>query len=289
MSPDKKIQPNMAAMAKVVQAYRTFGYEVRIGNPDCLPTCLHQDGNLIHTSFAISLSDCLVFQWIAGMAPWSRALVIGNSFGFSTFLIAALCSDCQIDAIDAEVEGSQNRLGSELTRRIADSLFPGVRLTVGFSPEDLPKACRFDRYDLIFIDGQHTDDQLVADFKGVRERRGKECVVYLHDVGIARMEKGWDYVKANLLEREDRAFDLHFTSFGSTMVVRGCETLASFAGNVCLPLAECLYYFGARHTGIRSGLKMLSRTIGHSSLFRRFTERFSPNLQRKEIWPILEK
>ena len=274
MNPNNTIQVDITAMAKVIQAYRSLGYEVRIGNPDCLPTCLYQGGSLVHASFAVSLSDCLLFQWIAGMATWRRALVIGNSFGFSTFLIAALCSDCRVDAIDAEVEGSQNRLGSELTRRIADSLFPGVRLTVGFSPEDLPKACRFDRYDLIFIDGHHTDDQLIADFKGIRERRAEECVVYLHDVGMARMGKGWDYVKVNLLEREDRAFELHFTSFGSTMVVRGCKELASFMGDVCFPLSECIYYFGARHTGLRSALKMLNRTIGHSSLFRRFKEQF---------------
>jgi hypothetical protein len=289
VTPDNTIQVDINAMAKVIQTYRSMGYEVRIGNPDCLPTCLYQDGRLVHASFAISLSDYLVFQWIAGMAAWRHALVIGNSFGFSTFLIAALCSDCQVDAIDAEVEGSQNRLGSELTRRIADSLFPGVRLTVGFSPVDLPKACRFDRYELIFIDGHHTNDQLIADFKGIMERRAKECVVVLHDVGMARMGKGWDYLKVNLLKPEDRAFELHFTSFGSTMVVRGCNELASFMEDVCLPLSECLYYFGARHTGLRSVLKMLNRSIGHNSFYRRLKAQFKLDSRQEKVCPILEK
>jgi len=55
-------------------------------------------------SAAISLSDILVFQWITQFNPWRHALVIGNAFGFSTFVIAALSPGCSVDAIDAEVE-----------------------------------------------------------------------------------------------------------------------------------------------------------------------------------------
>jgi len=44
-------------------------------------------------------------------------------------------------------------------------LFSRVQLTKGFSPQDLDRACHADAYDFIFIDGGHTNDQLVADFK----------------------------------------------------------------------------------------------------------------------------
>lgn len=286
---DNSIQIDMTAMAKVIDAYRSFGYEVRIGNPDCLATCLYHRGRFVHASFAISLSDCLVFQLIASLGPWRRALVIGNAFGFSTFVIAGLCSGSQVDAIDAEIEGSQNRLGSELTRQIANSFFPGVRLTVGFSPGDLPKACRFDRYDLIFIDGHHTNAQLIADFKKIRERRAEECVVYFHDVGMAKMQKGWDYVTGNLLREDDKAFELHFTSFGSTMVIKGNRELALFMEEVCRPLFECVYSFGARHIGFRSALKMLNRTMGYGNLTEMLKSRFKLDSHREKILPLLQK
>ncbi|MDD1776880.1 MAG: class I SAM-dependent methyltransferase [Candidatus Helarchaeota archaeon] len=219
----------------------------------------------MEASFAISLSDILVFQWIAGFAPWQRALIIGNSFGFSTLVIAGLCPGCYVDAIDAEIEGIENRLGSRLTTEIAKKHFPNVRLTIGFSPGDLPKACRFDAYDFIFIDGSHTNDQLISDFTGIRRRRAEDSVVYLHDVGMARMHAGWATIRSQFLAENDSAFDLHFTSFGSTIVISGYPELKRFMENCCHPLEDCFFYFGAKHTGLRSALRMLLRTVLYST------------------------
>jgi hypothetical protein len=146
MKPANVIQVDMTAIAKVIRAYRSFGYEVRIGNPDCLPTCLYQDSKSVHVSFAVSMSDCLVFNgfrvWLPGDALWSS----GIPSDFHILSRRALCG---------------------------------------------------------------------------------------------------------LPSRWHRPFELHLTSFGSTMVVRGCKELASFMGNVRLPLSKCVYYFGARHTGFR--------------------------------------
>lgn len=263
---NKSLRPEAGAIARVIEAYRAFGYEVLLGTPDCLPTRLQKDGRIVNASFAISLTDILVFQWIAGISPWQRAFIIGNSFGFSTFVVASLCPGCFVDVIDAEVEGNENRLGSELTYKIAQHHFPGVCLTIGFSPQELAKACRFNDYEFILIDGLHTDQQLVADFRGIRGLRAKNSVVYCHDVGMAKMYKGWSYIRSELTTKEDEAFDLHFTSFGSTMVVSGCPELRRFLKNCCGSLEESLFYFGARHTGFRSAFRMLLRTIQHSIL-----------------------
>jgi len=256
---------DIGAIAKVTESYKVLGYEVSLGNPDCLPTRLFKDDRLVEASFAISLSDILVFQWIAGFAPWQRALIIGNSFGFSTLVIAGLCPGCYVDAIDAEIEGIENRLGSRLTTEIAKKHFPNVRLTIGFSPGDLPKACRFDAYDFIFIDGSHTNDQLISDFRGIRRRRAEDSVVYLHDVGMARMHAGWATIRSQFLAENDSAFDLHFTSFGSTIVISGNPELRRFMENCCHPLGDCFFYFGAKHTGLRSALRMLLRTVLYST------------------------
>jgi len=256
---------DIGAIAKVIEAYKNSGYEVLLGNPDCLATRLLKHNRLIEASFAISMSDILVFQWIAWFAPWKRALIIGNSFGFSTLLIAGLCPGCDVDAIDAEIEGSENRLGSQLTMAIAREDFPGVRLTIGFSPQDLPQACRFDAYDLIFIDGFHTNDQLIGDFGGICGRREGNSVVYLHDVGMAQMTSAWSTIKSKFLTTKDSAFDLNFTSFGTAVVIYGYPELKRFMETSCRPLEECFYYFGGQHLGIRSALHALLRTVRYST------------------------
>jgi len=261
---------NLASLAEVLEAYRENGYEVLLGNPDCLSTRLERKGRIVNASFAVTLSDILVFQWIAGMAPWRHALVIGNSFGFSTFVIAALLEGCQVDAIDAEIEGSENGLGSEITRKIIASHYGGVRLTKGFSPQDLDKACRFENYDFIFIDGMHTNKQLVSDYKGIQKRSAKDSVVYCHDVGMAKMQPGWQKIKEELIRSDDEAFELHFTSFGSTLVVSGFSELKDFLRKSCRPLEECLYYMGSRHMGFRSSLRIFFRTIRYSTKLGRF-------------------
>ena len=253
------------ATKKVVDAYRQFGYQVLLSNPDCLPTRLAKDGRLLSISYAISLTDILVFHWIAGSVPWRRALVIGNAFGFSTFVIAALCPDCLVDVIDAEVEGCENGMGSELTRKIAERVFPGVQLTKGFSPQDLPNACRFGEYDFVFIDGMHTNDQLIKDFEAIRAMRSNNSVVYCHDVGMARMNQAWSHIKSHLLDADDAAFDLHFTNFGCTVVVKGHHDLRRFFEQTSFPLEGCYFYFGAKHAGFRSVARMVWRTFRHST------------------------
>lgn len=265
---------DVRAIAGVIDAYKRQGYEVSLGDPNCLATRLFRDGRPVNVSLAISLSDILVFQWIAGFAPWQRALVIGNSFGFSTLIIAGLCPGCYVDAIDAEIEGSENRLGSALTTAIAKEHFPGVRLTTGFSPQDLPKACRFDAYDFVFIDGLHTNEQLMADFDGVYGRREKNSIVYLHDVGMAKMTSAWSTIKSQFLKETDSVFDLNFTSFGSAVVISGYPELTRFMHKCCGSIGECFYYLGGNHIGFRSALRMLLRTI-----------RYSGNLGRLLRWP----
>lgn len=253
------------AVANVIGAYERLEYEVLLGNPDCLLTKLRVKGRPINASSAISLTDILFFQWTVEYIPWKRALVIGNSFGFSTFIIAALSPGCSVDAIDAEVEGIENRLGSEITREIARRFFPGVRLTTGHSPHDLAAACRYATYDLIFIDGLHTNEQLVADFQAVQGRRARTSIVCCHDVGIAKMESGWEQIKSQLLKDGDRPFDLHFTSFGSAIVLSGCPEFEMFMEKISRPLSESLYYFGSRHIGLRSACSLLFNTLMNST------------------------
>jgi hypothetical protein len=66
---------DIMATARVVDAYRSFGYQVLLSNPDCLPTRLAKEGRPLEVSYAISLTDILLFQWILDVRhcrslPW---------------------------------------------------------------------------------------------------------------------------------------------------------------------------------------------------------------------------
>ena len=89
---------------------------------------------------------------------------VGNAFGLSTTCLSMIYG-VPVDVIDAEVEGQDNNEGSELTRRIALREGLDISLTIGASPVDTPRALRFPEtgYDLVFLDGFHTDRQLFLD------------------------------------------------------------------------------------------------------------------------------
>lgn len=84
-----------------------------------LCTCV-RPGYQLSTGTGILNSDLELFQRLRRHLPRSpRAFVVGNAFGFSTLALALVFGGGSVDAIDAEVEGRCNRIGSSLTRRIA--------------------------------------------------------------------------------------------------------------------------------------------------------------------------
>ena len=90
-----------------------------------------------------------------------------------------------VDVIDAENEGGCNAAGTWLTSALAAEASIDVRLTVGRSPDQIPKAVRAPFvYDIAFIDGWHSYDQLLADFEALEPYMAPKSVMVLHDVGL---------------------------------------------------------------------------------------------------------
>jgi hypothetical protein len=144
--------------------------------------------------------------------PGRRVFVIGNAFGYSTIIVGLLfasqsngdggrgngfvgggrggaSSSGSVDVIDAETEASCNHVGSMLTRSVANASRLDVALSSGMSPQDVPGAMRSPRYDLAFIDGEHTGPQLAKDFAVVAPRMAPRGVVVLHDVGFFNLHE----------------------------------------------------------------------------------------------------
>lgn len=127
-----------------------------------------------------------------------RIFEIGNAFGYSTTILAKLWPSAVLDVIDAEVDGNCPRVGSTLSRKILQKMQANVNLHIGFSPHDVPAAMREPRrYELVFIDGLHTLEQLILDFEAVRPYLAERCVVVLHDVEFSFLRNSVKWIMAS--------------------------------------------------------------------------------------------
>jgi len=137
-----------------------------------------------NTGESVELSDIELFVRLSDLVQPRRVFVVGNAAGFSTLLLSFIFRNAPIDVIDAEIEGDSNSAGSSWTRSIAAEQGRDVNLFTGFSPNDTEKALRGlpGEYDVAFIDGYHSVQQVVADFDGIYPYLSKKAIVVFHDV-----------------------------------------------------------------------------------------------------------
>lgn len=181
---------------KVKRAYEEEGFQIRKDSFGATVLYDKKNKRILQTGCGFHDSDIKLFLIISDIMPVKSIFIIGNAFGYSTFCLSEIFKYALIDVIDAEVEGEDNKRGSEITRIISKKHYPNVRLTIGFSPQDTPKAIRPEiksqgGYDLVFIDGLHTDEQIIKDFDGIMPFLAPKCVVAIHDVGVFKMYKGF--------------------------------------------------------------------------------------------------
>lgn len=212
--------------------YEEFGYVI---TKNKLGATIIQEKNrdkLLDTGGGFHETDLVLFLKIHDVFPARSIFIIGNAFVYSTFCLAEIFRGAMIDVIDAEIEGEDNKVGSNLTRKIAERYYPSVRLTIGFSPEDTPKAVRKEvidsgGYELIFIDGLHTDDQIYKDFNGISPYLAPKCIVVIHDVGLANLQPGFRAIRESASQIRFNLFisRLIWTHFGTGLLARGFAPL----------------------------------------------------------------
>lgn len=235
-------------LPSIVDAYSAQGFVFELGSPSALFTGLtprsdwqprRRFDTLSYRQVGISIRDAWFFMLVADALKQvnnhNPSLVIGNSHGISTTLIAELLKPSPVDAIDAETSMGSDQ-GTPLTRRVAKHLNLDVQITTGFSPQDLNSACRFDKYALVFVDGEHTNHQIVEDFIGIADRLADNCVVFFHDVGLRDMDSGWARVKELAQPLGLIGYDLPATDSGSTLLVRNVPSLERMLKQSCVPL-----------------------------------------------------
>lgn len=125
--------------------------------------------------------------------------IIGNAFGWSTIIMALCFPNAKIVAIDAGIEGKNNIQGIELTNSIAKKEGFNIIVEYGFSPQDtkevIEKHFGNKKIDLVFIDGLHTNEQVLKDFYGVIDFCHQETLFLFHDVINWKMERAFAEIK----------------------------------------------------------------------------------------------
>jgi len=144
------------------------------------------------TGFAITDADIELFLEIREKINVKNIYIIGNAFGYSTFVLSNIFPKAKIDVIDAECEGNDNRLGLEITRKIIEKNKLDINLFIGFSPEDVERSMRTNKYELIFIDGLHTKEQIRKDLDAVKNYCADNFFIVCHDVELASLQESID-------------------------------------------------------------------------------------------------
>lgn len=217
---------------KVKRAYEEEGFSIKKNSLGATVLYNKKNKRMLQTGGGFHDTDIKLFLTIAEAMPVKSIFIIGNAFGYSTFCLSEIFKEALIDVIDAEVEGDDNKKGSEITRTIAKKHYPNVRLTIGFSPQDTPKAVHpeikaLGGYDLVFIDGLHTDEQIIKDFDGIVPFLASKCVVAIHDVGLCKMYKGFMSIrkKAEAIGFDNFIGRVKWTKFGTGLAIRSVDKL----------------------------------------------------------------
>jgi len=126
-----------------------------------------------------------------------KIFIIGNAFGFSTFALNYIFENASIDVIDAESEGVHNKEGSRITNELIKENGFDINLTIGYSPQDIKTATRFEKYDIVFIDGMHTNEQVLKDFYGIKPYLKTDWICFMHDVRLASLQSSMNEIIKN--------------------------------------------------------------------------------------------
>jgi predicted O-methyltransferase YrrM len=231
----------------VIKAYEDHNFRLDLGSPSHLIATLRDrsTGTVLSCGGGMAVTDVALFVGLAQVLSPTAIFVIGNAFGYSTFVLADLFPGAAVDAIDAECEGRESERASELTRRIAASHYPGVKLTIGHSPTDLKRAMRSQPYQLAFVDGGHTPAQVIDDFRGLQPFLDEETVVVFHDIALFRLYDTWAQIRSEAEPNGFGGYEMAFTQFGTCVLARGLDDVQRYLDSIAGAFANHDYRLGA--------------------------------------------
>lgn len=157
----------------------------------------------LSTGGGIHITEIYFLESLASLHPnISNIYIVGNAFGFSTIILSLLFPYAKVVAIDAGIEGEDNMQGIELTNHICEKNKLNASVFYGFSPQNnktiIDQAFPNQKLDLVFIDGLHTNKQLLLDFESIQKFCHKETIYIMHDIINWNMQDSFKKIKVSL-------------------------------------------------------------------------------------------
>ena len=210
--------------------------------------------------------------------PLEKIFIIGNAFGWSTIVLALAFPSAKVVALDAGIEGEDNMVGIDLTNQIAKNEGLNVIVEYGYSPYDIPRVAEkyFGNnfsFDLIFIDGLHTNEQLLNDFFSVNEFCNSRTIFIYHDIINWKMEYAFNQIKKVLSETHD-SFILWRTTSG--MGVSCPKILNSEAKRI-------FYYFTEKDEYIKRLQYLMTIEVRLRAVVAKILPRFIKNIIKRLV------
>lgn len=151
----------------------------------------------------VNISEIFLFQTLADLKyPIKNIFIIGNAFGFSTILLSLMFPQAKVIAIDAGCEGKDNMKGIELTNTICKKHNLDAAVEYGFSPQNtkevIQKHFGSNKIDLCFIDGLHTNEQLLLDFEESQKYCHTDTLYFMHDVINWKMQEAFQKIQEKI-------------------------------------------------------------------------------------------
>lgn len=190
----------MPIVGDLTEFYREEGIELCAGlapnHADGLPwaqfTWYCRNGTKLTEHLGIALQEVYFLEHALAAYVPSRALVIGNSMGWSTLALGLLIPHGKVVAMDI-ASNQAMREGLALTNRIATRHRLPVRAVQGSSPQDVAAIVDAElggSIDFTFIDGLHTNEQVKRDYVAAREKASPNAVFLFHDVVFCDLHAG---------------------------------------------------------------------------------------------------
>lgn len=181
----------MSTYARLCGLYRRAGFRIVAGIPREFSRSratefawLFRQGRPLTYHLGVSPLEVYFFESLFQLLHPSRILVIGNSFGWSSYALAMLNPDARVLTIEVGEE-SFTDMWIELSNEIANREGLAARAVKGRSPDDLEKIMAqedFAEVDFALIDGGHSPSHIRADFEGMFPHASVDAVFVFHDV-----------------------------------------------------------------------------------------------------------
>lgn len=138
---------------------------------------------MLHSGWGVSLDEIYFMDCILSLFKPKIIYVIGVAFGWSTIAMGLISPNSEIIVIDNVSKGKEAFEALKLSQKVAGKLKVDLTIHIGTSPQDVPKTlCDACSVDFAFIDGLHTNEQIVKDSKAFLPFCSDSAIILFHDI-----------------------------------------------------------------------------------------------------------